>query len=90
MPTVKPRIQVTETPELAQALAIAEELWPGESKSTQVCRLAELGSQSAVEARTRRLLLVQEIQKYVRTHLGGVYEGATIAEMRDMWERDAS
>jgi len=90
MPTLKPRIQVTETPELAQALAIAEELWPGESKSTQVCRLAELGSQCAVEARTRRLLHVQEIQKYVRTHLGGVYEGATIAEMRDMWERDAS
>ena len=90
MPTLKPRIQVTESLELAQALAIAEELWPGESKSTQVCRLAELGSQSAVEARTRRLLQVQEIQKYVRTHLGRVYEGATIARMRDMWERDAS
>ena len=90
MPTLKPRIQVTETSELAQALAIAEELRPGESKSTQVCRLAELGSAFAVEARTRRLLHVQEIQKYVRMHLGGVYEGATIAEMREMWERDAS
>ena len=90
MPTIKPRIQVTETPELARALAVAEELWPGESKSTQVCRLAELGSASAVEARTRRLLQVQEIQKYVRAHLGGVYEGATISELRDMWERDAS
>lgn len=90
MPTVKPRIQVTETSELTQALAIAEELWPGESKSSQVCRLAVLGAESAIEARTRRLLEIQELQTYIRTNLGNTYEGVTKADLRKLWERDAS
>ena len=90
MPTLKPRIQVTETPELAQALALAQELWSGESKSALVCRLAELGAQSAIESQTRRMLVVQEIQEYVRTHLAGVYKGVSVADLRHMWERDAS
>ncbi len=90
MPTLKRRIQVTETAELTQALAIAEELWPGESKSTLVSKLAELGARSAIETQTLRILQVQQAQKYVQTHLAGVYQGVRVADLRHMWERDAS
>jgi hypothetical protein len=90
MPTLKHRIQVTETAELTQALAIAEELWPGESKSTLVSKLAELGARSAIETQTLRMLKVQQAQKYVQTHLAGVYQGVSVADLRHMWERDAS
>ena len=90
MPTTKPRIQVTETDELSRALEIAEELWPGESKSVQVCRLASLGAESVVEAKTRRTLQFQEFQRFVREDLAGVYEGVTKADLRKMWERDDS
>ena len=90
MPTLRPRIQVTETEELTRALAIAEEMWPGESKSTQVCRLAALGAESAIEARTQRMIEIQEVQAYIRANVGNAYEGVTKADLRRMWDRDAS
>lgn len=90
MPTLKPRIQVTETAELPQALAIAEELWPGESKSTLVNKLAELGARSAIETQSLRILQVQQAQKYVQTYLVGVYQGVSVSDLRHMWERDSS
>ena len=88
--TLKPRIQVTETAELTKALAIAEELWPGESKSTLVSKLAELGARSAIESQTLRMLQVQQAHKYVQTHFAGVYQGVSVSDLRHMWERDTS
>ena len=43
MPTVRPRYQVTETPEVAQALDRAAKRWPGESRSKLLRRLIEVG-----------------------------------------------
>ncbi|BBX73343.1 hypothetical protein MSHI_12490 [Mycobacterium shinjukuense] len=43
MPTTRPRYQVTETPEVAQALDRAAKRWPGEPRSTLLRRLIEVG-----------------------------------------------
>ena len=43
MPTIRPRYQVTETPELARALDRAARRWPGEARSKLLLRLVGLG-----------------------------------------------
>jgi len=88
MPTTKPRIQVTETEELARALEVAEELWPGESKSVQVCRLASLGAESAVEATTRRALEIRKLMDEFHKTMGDSFAGLTLGEVRKAWERN--
>ena len=88
MPTLRPRIQVTETEELTRALAIAEEMWPGESKSTQVCRLAELGAESAIERRFAASLERQEALAQLQRELGDTFAGLTLKEVRAAWERE--
>lgn len=88
MPTVKPRIQVTETSELTEALAVAEELWPGESKSSQVCRLATLGAESAIERRFAQTLERQQAIAELQRELGDTFAGLTLKEVRAAWDRD--
>jgi hypothetical protein len=88
MPTLRPRIQVTETEELTRALAIAEEMWPGESKSTQVCRLAALGAESAIERRFAASLERQEAIAQLQRELGDTFAGLTLKEVRAAWERE--
>lgn len=88
MPTVKPRIQVTETAELAEALVVAEDLWPGESKSAQVCRLAELGAESAIERRFAQTLERQQALMQLQQELGDTFAGLTLKEVRAAWDRD--
>lgn len=43
MPTIRPRYQVTETPEVAQALDRAAKRWPGEPRSKLLRRLIAVG-----------------------------------------------
>ena len=63
MPTARPRVLVTETDELAAALATAERAWPEEkSRARLLTRLALLGSETLAdhvpEGRTARRLTV--------------------------------
>ena len=44
MPTTRPRYQVTETREVAQALDRAAKQWPGEPRSKLLLRLIETGA----------------------------------------------
>lgn len=46
MPTIRPRYQVTETQEVAEALDRAARRWPGEPRSKLLLRLIEVGSGS--------------------------------------------
>lgn len=80
----KPRIEVTETEGLARALVLAEELWPGESKPSQVCRLAEVGADSAIEVRTRRKLEIKELQEFNRANIADTFKGVTKADLRKL------
>lgn len=43
VPTIRPRFQVTETPEVARALDRAAQRWPGESRSKLLIRPLEPG-----------------------------------------------
>lgn len=88
MPTTRPRIQVTETDELARALEVAEELWPGESKSVQVCRLASLGAESVSGATTRRVLEIRQLMDEFHKSIGDSFAGLTLDEVRKAWERN--
>ncbi|MFT4158321.1 MAG: hypothetical protein QM630_10430 [Microbacterium sp.] len=69
MATTLPRIQVTQTPELAAALEIAAKEWPGASRSELVARLAANGVEALAEKRAarraaRRKVLEETLGKY--------------------------
>ncbi len=90
MPTVKQRIQVTETQELSQALEIARELWPNESKSAQVALLAQRGAESVIEERFAMALQRRTAIEEIRALHGSLLEGVTKDDLRKLWERDDS
>jgi len=49
MPTTRPRFQVTETPDVERALAVAAAAWPDASRPELVARLFAKGAE-AIEA----------------------------------------
>jgi len=52
MPTIRPRHQVTETPDMARALDLAARRWPDEPRSKLLIRLVQAGSHALEEGRT--------------------------------------
>lgn len=52
MPTLRPRFQVTETPEVERALAAAARAWPDATRSELVTRLFTLGADSLESERS--------------------------------------
>ncbi len=87
MPARKPRINVTETDELAAALMVARELWPNESKSVQVSLLVQRGAQAIVgEELASRIEWLETIEA-VRMELGDMFKDLTIEKVRKVWER---
>jgi hypothetical protein len=46
MPTLLPRFQVTETPEIARALKVAEQIWPELPRSERIKRLLVEGAEA--------------------------------------------
>ena len=87
MPTVKPRIQVTETEELASALEVARELWPNESKSAQVSLLAQRGAKSVIEVRLAEALELHQIFADFDAVIKDSYKGVDKESLRAVWER---
>jgi hypothetical protein len=60
MPTARRRHQITETPEVARAIDLAAQRWPGEPRAKLLLRLVDTGSavldrerEDAVEAHRR-------------------------------------
>ncbi len=90
MPTVKPRIQVTETEKLAAALEVGCELWPNESKSAQVSLLAQRGAESIIEKRFAEALQLHQTIEEIRKVHGSLLEGVTKDDLRKLWERSDS
>lgn len=54
MPTTLTRIQVTQTPQLRDALELAEQEWPGLPRSELVVRLAALGAETLAGKRSAK------------------------------------
>lgn len=86
MPTTKPRLQVTETPELTAALDAACAKAPDEPRSQVLARLALEGfaarADSEVERRTARLLALHNLT----TKFAHVYPPGYLEELRKDWD----
>jgi len=85
MPTLRPRHQVTETPDVARAIDLAARQWPGEPRSKLLLRLIAAGSvaldqDKAEQARERRAAVAASSGKYADA-FGPDY----LAQLRKDW-----
>lgn len=85
MPTLLPRFQVTETPEVARALEIAEEAWPGLARSERVKRLLVQGAEALSRAREQGDERVRDAIRSAAGSMSGVYGEGYLAGLRDEW-----
>ncbi|MCL2614540.1 MAG: hypothetical protein FWD95_15110 [Nocardioidaceae bacterium] len=83
MPTALRRYQVTETPEVARALEIAERRWPGKSRGALLAALAEEGAKSVERDDAAR----REARRRELEALAGSfrYEAGYLEELRKDW-----
>jgi len=83
MPTILPRIQVTATPPVAEALRVAAEQWPDLPRSEQIARLLNEGAKAvSAAAHTRR------VQRTVALHESAgivAYPQGYLEDLRDEW-----
>lgn len=85
MPTLRPRHQVTETPEVARALDRAARRWPGEPRSRLLVRLVEVGGNileedERADAQDHRAAVLARAGRYTKA-FGPDY----LAELRADW-----
>ena len=85
MVTALPRIQVTQTPELADALVLAAEEWPEASKSERVARLAKAGGESLAAARDARRVDRRRVLEETRGKYSEAYPSGYLKELRQDW-----
>ncbi|NNG98405.1 hypothetical protein [Gordonia araii] len=83
MPTALKRIQVTQTPTVAESLAVAEREWPGVPRAELIVRLMARGAE-ALEAsgearRSARRRLLRQTQGTVP------YPHRYLEELREDW-----
>jgi hypothetical protein len=86
VPTTRPRLTITETDSLAEALDEAAKRWPDVgSRRELLLRLVEQGRRAieadAADARDRR----HDAIRRVRGSLTGVYEPRYLERLRDDW-----
>ena len=85
VPTSKPRVVVTESAELAQALDAAAQRWPGESRSALLVRLA---LQAAQAARAEQERQVEERLRQIDRWSGAFsnsYDAELLTALRSEW-----
>lgn len=85
MATTLPRIQVTLTPEVQEAMAVAEQMWPGSYRSELATRLILRGREAladaGVEQRDRR-------RQAIADALGSVHDAypeGYLEQLREDW-----
>lgn len=85
MPTARPRYQVTETPEVAAALAAAARRWPGESRKRLLLRLVEEGHSAIAQQRDAAASARHSAITAIGDSYADAYEGDYLATLRDDW-----
>ncbi|KNY07008.1 hypothetical protein [Microbacterium sp. GCS4] len=83
MPTTLPRIQVTQSTKLRDALELAEAEWPGLPKSELVGRLAILGAESLTSQRSARRAARRAALEATRGTIA--YPAGYLDELRKDW-----
>lgn len=87
MPTARPRHQVTETPAVAEAIDVAAQRWPNESRSKLLLRLVDAGREALEQRREaviRHRLAAIEATKGKFT---GAYGENYLEDLRRDWPK---
>ena len=85
MPTTRPRHQITETPDVARAIDLAAQRWPGEPRGRLLLRLVTTGAATLAgtheaEIERRRAAVRATSGKYTDAFPPGY-----LAELRQDW-----
>ncbi len=85
MPTVRPRHQITETPQVARALDLAARKWPGESRSRLVLRLMDAGTTALELERVESAKRQGEVIAAVSGKYDDAFGEDYLADLRNEW-----
>jgi hypothetical protein len=85
MPTLLPRFQVTETPEIERALRVAEQAWPELSRAERVLRLFQAGADAVQEEQAERRRIRRAAVDFSAGSLDVAYEPDELERLRAEW-----
>ena len=85
MATTRPRHTITETDDVAAALDVAAERWPGEPRAELLRRLVAEGQRALEGARETRRRDRLEVVRRTSGMLAGVYRPDELARLREDW-----
>jgi len=85
MPTILPRVQVTVTAALDEALSAARDAWPGMPRSEAISRLALLGRETLTAATQERRQARRDALAATSGVLKDAYPPGYLAEVRADW-----
>jgi hypothetical protein len=85
MPTLRPRFQVTETPEVERALRLAARAWPDASRSELVARLFERGAASLEAEEREKADRWRQVVDFTEGALDVAYEPGYLEALREEW-----
>ena len=86
MPTTRPRLTITETDELADALDAAAARWPEiRSRRELLLRLVKQGRETLDRERDEATARRREAVRRTNGALTGVYEAGYLERLRDDW-----
>lgn len=88
MPTTRPRLTLTETDELADALDVAATRWPEiRSKRELLLRLVEEGREAIAREHADEVTRRREAILRTSGSLTGVFESGYLERLREDWPR---
>jgi len=82
MPTTKPRYAVTDTGDVAQALDVAQRVWPGIARSQALVRLVVAGAEHLETTQDQHVQAVRALAQ-----LAGTYPEGYLGRLRAEWPR---
>jgi hypothetical protein len=86
MPTNRPRLTITETDDIAEAIDLAAERWPDTaSRRELLLRLVEQGRSAVERERDEQAARRSEAIRRTSGALTGVYESDYLERLRDDW-----